>query len=279
MLILLEVDERSQKGRKVEENSWNMGLFRKMNELATRYGICVPSDCSFFEDDGVVERVFQAAVDFLAEQGVYCVTTGRVIQLARQEVIEGVRESPAGVPVGCGRDVRAMRQRRIEEHAALNQVPALHPPYSEELVPLAVKNYAEIATADYLEGFNFQTTDGREIFGLLLEACAARREVAWMLEGVRKAGRRGMGIAFYPISTWAAVLLAPMDSDYGLRRTDGILLIVLPDVKVEQDMLTAAVVYNDYGCFVIGAGHAMVGGFCGGLEGAMIEAVARGIAG
>ncbi|MCL4369606.1 MAG: monomethylamine:corrinoid methyltransferase [Chloroflexi bacterium] len=280
MISLLDVAERAQKGPKMDDMTWNMSLFHKMNELARRYDICVPSDCSYFnEDEAILDRVFQAGIDFLVERGVYCVTTSRVIQFTRDEVLQAIRESIPAVPVGCGRDVRVMRQRRIEEHDELNQVPALHAPYSEELAPLAVKNYAQIATADYLEGFNFKVTDGREIFGLPMEAYAARREVAWLREGIRKAGRPGMGIAFYPITTRAAVLVAPMDPDYGLRRTDGVLLTVLPELKVEQDMLTAAIVYNDYGCFVIGAAGGTAGGFVGGLEGAMIEGVARGITG
>ncbi len=84
-----------------------------------------------------------------------------------------------------------MRQRHIEEHEELNHVPALHAPYSEKLAPLAVGNYAQIATADYLEGFNFTEVDGREVLGMPLVAYAARRELAWLREGIRKARRQG----------------------------------------------------------------------------------------
>jgi hypothetical protein len=280
MLSLLDIAERTQKGPKIDEKAWNMGLFRKMNELARRYDIRYPGDGSWFnQDDRLVKGVFDAAVDFLTEVGVYCLSTGRVIQLTRQEVLEAIREAPREVVVGEGRDARLMKARRIEEREGLNHVPGLHAPFSEEMAPLAVSNFAQVASADYLEGFNFRYTDGREIFGMPLEAYAARRELSWMREGVRKAGKPGMGICFYPINTRAAVLIAAMDPDYGLRRTDGCLLIVLPDVKIEHDMLTAAIVFDDFGCFRVGAAHAIAGGFCGGVEGAAIEAVARGIAG
>ncbi len=280
MISLLDVAERSQKGPKMEDKAWNMAIFHKMNELVKRHDIQTPAECPFFnEDDATVEKVFQAGIDFIVEQGIYCVTTSRVIQLSRDEVLEAIREAPVAVAVGCGRDVRVIKQHRIEEHEEVNCVPALHAPYSEDLAPLAVKNYAQIPYADLLEGFNFKVVDGREIFGLPMEAYAARREAAWLREGIRKAGRPGMAVAFYPITTRAAVLVAPMDPDYGIRRTDGLLLSVLPDLKVEQDMLTAAIVYNDYGSFSIGASGGTAGGFCGGLEGAMIEGTARTIAG
>jgi len=36
MLSLLDIVERMQRGPKMDENAWNMGLFRKMNELTER---------------------------------------------------------------------------------------------------------------------------------------------------------------------------------------------------------------------------------------------------
>ncbi|MCL5026303.1 MAG: monomethylamine:corrinoid methyltransferase [Chloroflexi bacterium] len=276
MISLLDVAERSQKGPKVEEKTWNLGLFRKMEELARKYGIKCPNDGSFFnQDDGQVEAAYHAALDFLTEQGVYCLTTNRVIQLTREEVLQAMREAPAELAVGTGRDVRVMRRRNIEEREALNHVPAHHAPFSEQMAPLCVKNMAQIPSADLIEGFNFRVVDGREIYGMPMEAYAARRQLAWVREGIRKAGRPGMAVAFYPISTRASVLVAPMDPDYGLRRTDGILLSTLPDVKVEQDMLTAAIVYTDYGSFTRGTASGMAGGFCGSIEGAVVEGVCR----
>ena len=76
--------------------------------------------------------------------------------MTREEILEALRESPAEVAVGEGRDVRVLKQRRIEEREALNHIPAMHAPYSEELAPLAVKSYAEMASCDYIEGFNFR---------------------------------------------------------------------------------------------------------------------------
>ena len=281
MLSLLEIAERSQRGPIVEEKDWDLGLFRKMTELTQKYEITYPSDGSHFNiDDELVDRAFEAALDFLQEMGVYCITTNRVIVLTRQEVLEAVREAPSQVIVGEGRHQRVITQKEIEGCQRLNQTPGHHAPGSEELDPLVVKNFAQIPSGDYLEGFNFAAVDGREIFGMPIEAYAARREVAWLREGVRKAGRPGMALAYYPISTRAAVLLAPIDPDYGLRPTDGILLSVLPDIKVEHDLLTAAIVYEDYGSFKVnGGGGGFTGGFAGGPEGAIIEALVKSIAG
>ncbi|MBM3956502.1 MAG: monomethylamine:corrinoid methyltransferase [Gemmatimonadetes bacterium] len=279
MLSLLEVAERTQLGPRVQESTWDMGLFRRVSDLVREYDIRYPGDGALFNmDDGLVERAFRAAVELLADLGVYCITTGRVVRFTEGEILQAVRETPGRLVVGEGRDARVLTQKAIEGTEPLNLCPGHHAPFDEELAPLVVKNFAQIPRADFIEGFNFTAVDGREIFGLPLEAYAGRRQLSWMREGIRKAGRPGMAIVFYPISTRAAALLAPMDPDFGLRRTDGVLLSVLPDLKVEHDLLTAAMAYEEYGCFGISGSFGMAGGFFGGVEGAVLEGIAKPIA-
>ncbi len=198
MLSLLEIAERSQKGPRVEEKAWNMSLFARMTALAKKYELAHPAGVFVNTDDGLAERAFEAAVEFLSADGVYCVSTGRVIQFSEGEVREAAREAPSRVIVGEGRDQRVITQKKVEGREALNHCPGHHAPFSEELLPLVVKNFAQIPAGDYLEGLNFPVVDGREIHGPPMEAYAARREVAWLREGVRKAGRPGMAIAYYP---------------------------------------------------------------------------------
>ncbi len=281
MLSLLEIAERSLQGPRMAEKDWDMALFRRMAELGKKYDLRYPGENLCVNlDDSLPPRAFEAAVEFLATAGVYCVSTGRVIHFTEQEIRQAAREAPTTVIVGEGRDQRVISQKRVEGSEPLNYCTAHHAPFSEELAPLVVKNFAQIESADYLEGFNFTVVDGREIFGMPMEAYAARRQVAWLREGIRKAGRPGMAICYYPINTRAAVMLAPLDPVSGLRRTDGILLSVLPDVKVEHDLLTAAIVYEDYGCFrVNGGGQGYVGSFAGGTDGAIIESIVKSLVG
>jgi len=281
LLSLLDIAERMQKGPKMDENTWNMGLFKTMSELTDKYELHYPQDGSFFNmDDDLADRAFQAAVEFLADKGAYCMSTSRVVGFAREEIATAIREIPSEIRVGTGNDARVIKQRRLGEKEALNFRPGHHAPFSEEMAPLVVKNFAQIPGTDYLEGFNFVVVDGREIFGMPMEVYAAKRQVSWMREGVRKAGRPGMAIAYYPLATNAAAMLAPIDPEHGLRTTDGVLLAVLPDVKVEQDYAAAAIVYQEYGCFRgDGGGGGFVGGFAGGLGGGIIEGIAKCIAG
>jgi len=81
----------------------------------------------------------------------------------------------------------------------------------------------------------------------------------------------------YPISTRVGALLAALDAENGLRPGDGMLFSVLPDVKIEQEMLTAAMIGQEYGLFGVSASFGIVGGFCGGIQGAVIEGIVKSI--
>ena len=275
MLSLLDIAERMQKGPKTDENDWNMGLFRKMNELTEKYGLTYPRDQPVFNiDDEMADNAFSAAIEFLTDVGIYCISTGRVMQFTEDELLSTIKAMPKEVTIGEGKDTRVLKQRRIEEKEELNHCPGHHAPFSEELAPLIIKDFAHIPTTDYLEGINFPTVDGREIFGMPMEVYAAKREASWMRQGVAKAGRPGLAIAYYPINTRAPVMIAPIDREVGLRPCDGILLSVLPDIKVEQDYLTAALVWEEYGGFKLnGSGGGYIGGFAGGLGGALVEGI------
>ncbi|MCL5025642.1 MAG: monomethylamine:corrinoid methyltransferase, partial [Chloroflexi bacterium] len=281
MISLLDVAERTQKGPKMEVRDWNMGLFKRATDLVKKYELACSGDGPLFNTDpAVADRAFRAGVELLTTYGSYCLTTNRVVQHTEEEVLSACREAPREVIVGADRDARRIWQHRPDGGERPNQTPGHHAPFSEDLMPLIVKNFAQIPTTDYLEGINFTNVDGREVFGMPLEAYAARREAAWLREGIRKAGRPGLAIAYYPISTRSSVLIAPMDPDYGIRRTDGLLLSTLPDMQIEQDLLTAAIVYGDYGAFKVnGGGGGLAGGFCGDYRGAIVEAIAKSIHG
>jgi hypothetical protein len=142
-----------------------------------------------------------------------------------------------------------------------------------------VKELVQEPRVDFLEGFNYHQIFGREVHGTPMVVYAARKAIERARRGVQLAGRAGLALCYYPILTTAAALIAPKDEQRGLRSSDGILLSVLPDLKVESDLIAASIFYEEYGCFRQNGGvGGAVGGFAGDWEGAMIEAVVRNIA-
>jgi methylamine--corrinoid protein Co-methyltransferase len=279
MITLLEIAERTQTGEKIEDKKWDKIFYENITRLVKKYGITVPSEHRFINmDDDLAERAFQAALEFLETTGIYCLTTRRKVALTREEILTAIREAPTEILMGSGRDRRVWKQRKIEGREKLNVCPGHHTPFSEDLAGLVVHNFAQIPRTDFIEGFNFTHIEGREIMGPPMEVYASRRQINWMREGVRKAGRPGLAVVYYPINTRAEDLIGVMDPENGLRRTDGILLSLLPDLKMEQDMLSAAIVYDEYGSFKLSGSFAIIGGFCGGIDGAIIEGIAKPIA-
>jgi methylamine--corrinoid protein Co-methyltransferase len=279
MISLLDVAERAYTGPRTKEMEWNMGLFKKMRELTKRHHLQRPLPTRFYEvDEAYLDALFDAAVDFLSEMGVYCTSTNRVIQFTESEVREAARQAPNRLILGEGRDTHIIRKRAIGDRQPTHINTGGHSPWSEDLLPLPliVRELTRIPRVGSIEGFNFVKMDGREVHGTPKVVYAARRAVEQVRAGVQLAGRPGLAVCYYPILTSAAALIAPIDPARGLRRSDGLLLSVLPDLKVESDLISAAIVHENYGCYrVNGGAGALVGGFCGDAQGAMIESVSR----
>ncbi len=277
MISLVEIADRMRNGPKVAAKDWDMALFRKLSELVKTYDIQCPSDPTNWinTDNSLADAAWEAAVDFVVNQGCLCLDRERVIRFTEEEVKEAIRAMQKEVIMGEGKDARVWKQHKIEGTEPMNISPGHHSPFTEDLANLVVQNFAMIPRLDFLEGFNFPKIDGYDIYGHPLEAYASRRQVAWLREGIRKAGRPGAAIVYYPITTAASSFLATIDSVAGLRSTDGVLLSVLPDVKVQYDLITAALVLQSHGYFGISGSFGIAGGFAGGPEGAIIESLVK----
>ena len=277
MISLVEIADRMRNGPKMAAKDWDMALFRKISELVKTYDIHCPSDPSDWinTDDSLADAAWEAAVDFVVNQGCLCLDRERVIRFTEEEVKEAIRAMQKEVIMGEGKDARVWKQHKIEGNEPMNISPGHHAPFTEDLANLVVQNFAMIPRLDFLEGFNFPKIDGYDIYGHPLEAYASKRQVAWLREGIRKAGRPGAAIVYYPITTAASSFLATIDPVAGLRPTDGVLLSVLPDVKVQYDLITAALVLQSYGYFGISGSFGIAGGFAGGPEGAIIESLVK----
>ena len=277
MISLVEIADRMREGPKMASREWDMALFRKITQLTKDYKIKCPTEPSEWinVDNTLADAAWQAAVDFVVDNGCFCLNRERVVRFTEEEVKESIRSMQKEVIMGEGKDARVWKQHKIEGNEPLNISPGHHAPFTEDLANIVVQNFAMIPRLDFLEGFNFPQIDGYDIYGIPLEAYASKRQVAWLREGVRKVGRPGAAILYYPITTAASSFLATIDPVAGLRPTDGVLLSVLPDVKVEYDLITAALVLQSHGYFGVSGSFGIAGGFCGPAEGAIVESLVK----
>ncbi len=277
MISLVEIADRMRRGPKMAIRDWDITLFKKISELTKRHGIKCPTEAETWinTDDSLADSAWEAALELVINTGCLCLDTERVIRFTEEEVREAVRAMQSEVIMGEGKDARVWKQHRVEGIEPMNIAPGHHAPFTEDLANIVVQNFASIPRLDFLEGFNFPAIDGYELYGIPLEAYASKRQVAWLREGIRKVGRPGAAIVYYPINTSASSFLATIDNVSGLRPTDGVLLSVLPDVKVQYDLLTAALVLQSHGYFGISGSFGIIGGFAGGPEGAIVESLAK----
>lgn len=275
-ISLLEIAERSLKGPRMAEKDWELSLFKQISSYVDKYGIKYDGSEFFNTNETILEHVLEGAIDFITKNGVYCITTNRCIQFEEHEILDAIKDTPKAVIMGEGKETRIFRQRKIEEDEPVGVCPGHHSPFSSDIVPSVIKNFAQIPRTDFLEGPNLLECNGWEISSIPTEAYASMREARWLKEGVREAGRAGLSVLYYPIHTRASTMLAGM-ADLGAG--DGVLLSVLPDVKVEHDLLTAAVVSEEKGNYRVSGSFALAGGFCGGPEGGIFESVLKTIAG
>ena len=200
MINLVEIADRMRNGPKMAAKDWDMALFKKISELVKEYDIKCPRDQSNWinTDDSLADAAWQSAVEFVVENGCLCLDRERVIRFTEEEVMEAIRSMQKEVIMGEGEDARVWKQHKIEGKEPLNVAPGHHAPFTEDLANTVVHNFAMIPRLDFLEGFNFPKIDGYDIYGIPIEAYASKRQVAWLREGVRKAGRPGAALVYYP---------------------------------------------------------------------------------
>ncbi|MEM3385746.1 MAG: monomethylamine:corrinoid methyltransferase [Nitrososphaeria archaeon] len=282
MIDFLDVLERVNKGDKMDEKEFDLLYFKKTNEILKHFPkIRCPEESNIINfDDEMSDMVFEAGIKLLLETGTYCINSKTIIKWSEEEIWSCLKSINSEVVFGEGIDQRRFIKRSIEDFRLPGICPGFHAPYTEDIVPELIKTIAMIPQADIVEGCNFPTIEGHQIYGLPFEVYAQKRQIEWFREGIRKAGRPGMGILAYPISPKAATLASILNPECGIRHTDGITLNPLNGQKIEYEYLAAAIIAREYGCNIVGGGlPAGIGSYSGGPEGAAIGAVAAQING
>ena len=109
MIDLIEVFDRADQGLLISDTDYYMGRFvPKLAEVILRHGIQWDKKTIVNTDDDLADRVFQAAIDLLAETGVYCTDTSRVMDFTRDEILRAVEQSPRQTKFGEGREAKTM---------------------------------------------------------------------------------------------------------------------------------------------------------------------------
>lgn len=273
MLNFFEIIRRALSGPYYTEEEFDLQvLVPKLREVVKKYDIRYDPANPIPSDDKLADAVFQAALEFYAEVGTYCVDTGRVIRFSRDEILEGVRDAPAAPVFGEGRDKKPMVGRRPESDI---------PPWcfvgagggivsSEDVYVRLVEGYGRNPLVDSITAPTLTKINGMEIrAGTPLEVLACIRSVVLAREALRRAQRPGLAI-MNSIATAVTDTAKIAGSQFGLRDSDGWLIGSMAELKIAFQRMNEIAYVLSRGGHVVAETSPVLGGYCGGAPGVAV---------
>lgn len=276
MIDLIEVFERADNGLLMQDTDYYMNRFvPKLAEIIDRYQIKWDRQTIVNSDDDLVDRVFQAAVDLIAEAGAYCPDTNRVMQFDRDEILRATEQAPKATRFGEGRESKIMYGRRVDE----DSVPWVHVgggiyTTDEQIYLDTVEGMASINIVDSLSVPSILHLRGKDArVRSPQELLAAIKTVVLAREGIRRSGRAGLpiinGISAAPNSV---SMIAAASPQFGLRPSDGFLIDFLSEMMVNYEALQKVAYFNSISANIGSTSTPLFGGYAGGAEGVAVLA-------
>jgi methylamine--corrinoid protein Co-methyltransferase len=274
------LDRACNTGKVVAAKDFDMKVFSVASRLVKEHGIRYDPVTPVSTDDGLADDAWRAGLELFTEVGAYCMNSSRVIGFDESEIKEGLKELRGEAVVGEGAERRVLRLRDVDDGSPPSIVcgGVIESNFPEG--ELFVKLYQSIAQEPTIDGFYvgppLQSSEGRPVrSGTPLEMHLGTSMVSWVREATRRAGRPGMH--FISACTSAIANVAASDSAEGLRRSDGIVSTIMPELKTDYENLNKVVYSHDYGCVKHVYNGGMIGGWAGGPEGALIVSIANAI--
>lgn len=269
---LLEVIDRAYTGPIVEEKEFDLkyvahGVARVIRE----YDIKFNKDHIIQQDDEMIDRVFEAALDFLEQCGIYHKDTQRLITFSRNEIENTLQEAPSQVAIGEGADSRVFQTRQVEDSRPpqVSGGPIGTPLSEDQYLPI-MQSYWQEPIIDLVVPGCFSTIMGREIrSNSPLEIVASWQETRLGKEAARKAGRPGISRMCVEMSISDVGHLSSI-SRGGFKPTDVHVIAMISEMKTNNELLNKIAHSIEQSGVILGFYNPILGGLGGGSEGVAI---------
>lgn len=275
-LPLSDILKRSKEGPIVNEKDFDLSIFKKTQELQTKYDIKYEPE-NFVDVSGeLADRVFQAGKELFLDIGTYCTPPRRVIKLSEHELQQELSSCPHEIYLGQGDDRVKMSSRDVEGKQDAIVVAGIQTaPFSDEESMFKIyKGCASDQCVDGIWGGVLLKIDGKYdvIAGTPSEIYQYRKTIEIMRDAINAAGRPGM-ITINNAPTSPATI-AMFDEERGLRRSDYMETTGMSEMKVAYDDLNRSAYSLAHGVPIHGTHSSLIGGFSANPEGATIVSVA-----
>lgn len=267
MLNYYEILDRCENGPLMKESDYDRLVGQKCKELVKKYDIKYNPEEIVPSDDALADRLFEAAVEFTAEVGVYLTDTGRVIQMTRDEILDTIANVRSQVYYGSNKDMALLKKRKIED--SVDPFVAFSPvgnPVPQELFLAFIQHYARERITDAIFSPVLTSYRGQPVKS---DTPSEMEASIWNLKALREAAKM-VGRPDVGICNWAStaektdVVIALADAKFGGRTNDGVLNAAIAEMKVDYERLKKVSYLLQTGYILEGLLGPLMGGYAGG---------------
>ena len=279
MIPLFDFQRRSQRGKVMKAQDFDMAFAMKVRDLVARHAIAFDRD-QLIVDDKTADAVFNAGVDLLAEIGLYQLDTQRVIEYTRDEILAFAAErmaDPARVTMGRGDDEVTLAFRTAdEERPPTLYVGAAGVITEEEFVP----KMTSIARERRIKGMGIaggisKVGDVVPEAGTLSEIDCALWEQERLREVLESVGRPGLSLGLLCTASTAAATMACIDGDFRGPHNTHIGIHIMPEQKVNWERFILAHFCQHRGIVPWQSAMTMIGALCRNAAEAAVALIAN----
>lgn len=265
-----EINQRAQQGQNLSAESFDLDwVYAILSRLVEKYDLKYDPDNPVPSDDTLADKVFDAAIDFFVECGVYFQDTQTVLHFNRLETLDAAANYDGDCHFGQGPDARLFRARKPDT----NSRPFCHVgsgivASTEEIAFQIIYGNASIKQADTMSVNALDRIDGEPVVtGQPNEIKGAIRSLKIAWQALEQAGRPGLAI-INGIATAgsAAATIAAAKSEFGLKSSDAIIVGTFAEFKTNREMLQKVDYALRSNTNIVLASAPMIGGFGGGPE-------------
>ena len=228
------------------------------------------------QDLDLADRYFQAGLEMAIETGMLCTDTERVIRFSREELLAGLEAAPAEFTLGEGAQRVSFKHRALSDPTPPVWVSPLSIAVSEDVFVPLVEGIARVPEVDCIEGPSFQKIYGADLrAGSPYELLAGKRQADLTAEGLKRAGREGMGLYAVGTSPTHYGVLGGYGIPHGYKpERDIVLILSQVEIKTSYESLFKLCQAYNCGGMTYGGSWSMIGGYAGGPEGSAISCIA-----
>lgn len=278
MIPIIDFEKRSHEGPRMTANDFDDFLMETAMELVDKYDLNFDWN-EIIADDERVDAVFNAAVEFLAEVGVYNRSGSQVIKWTKEEILELVEDyknNPRTLTVGAGKEQHSITVRRPGDGRTpviwAGGGPLFNDKFIEASVTAytrepAVKGFTKAGGVSKVGELEARADCPSEIYVQMVETDT-------QLAALKKVGREGMflGNINSPAPSAGAMCVRPGRYD---PKQCMMGVHIAPEQKIDFGRLQSAMLCEDLGVTPWASAMSMVGGLAGGPGGAAMCATAN----